>query len=201
MPDRLYLSLWLRGFSSVNMLRHFEQALRIFPFSKLSKTESTLRIYALEYREPPEFEEPFPQPLDPAAVIERAKCFLNADSCYELETAWDLWRWDPGERTGDKPENAWQLAPGKLTIACFGPEFDRNSDEHLRIDFGVESTFLPVPASPEGMAMIRANVQSLLRLVHDLEEKLSVERRLLWSESGENFAEKLRESLQSLEIQ
>jgi hypothetical protein len=44
-------------------------------------------------------------------------------------------------------------------------------------------------------------VQSLLRLVHDLEEKLSVERRLLWSESGENFAEKLRESLQSLEIQ
>jgi hypothetical protein len=201
MPDRLYLSLWLRGFSPVNMLRHYDQALRIVPFSKLARTESTLRIYALEYSEPPEFEEPFPQPLDPAAVIERAKQFLNPDSCYELDAAWDLWRWDPGGRTDDKPENAWRLAPNKLTIACFGPEFERDSDEHLRIDFGVESTFLPVPGAPEGMAMVRANVQSLLRLVHDVEEKLAVERRLLWSESGENFADKLRESLQSLDVQ
>ena len=201
MPDRLYLSLWLRGFSPANMLRHYEQALRIFPFSKLARTESTLRIYALEYTEPPAFEEAFPQPLDPAAVIERAKRFLNADSCYELEAAWDLWRWDPGGQAGDKPENAWRLAPNKVASACFGPEFERDTDDHLRIDFGVESTFLPVPHAPEGMAMIRANVQSLLRLVHDLEEKLAVERRLLWSESGENFADKLRESLQSLEIQ
>jgi hypothetical protein len=200
MPDRLYLSLWLRGFSPANMLRHYEQALRIFPFSKLTRTESTLRIYALEYTEPPAFEEPFPQPLDPAAVIERTRRFLNADSCYELEAAWDLWRWDPAS-AGDKSENAWQLAPNKVAIACFGPDFERDSDEPLRIDFGVESAFLPVPDSPEGMAMIRANVQSLLRLVHDLEEKLAVERRLLWSESGENFADKLRESLQSLDVQ
>ncbi|SRR5579884_974206 len=197
MPDRLYLSLWLRGFSPMNMLRHYEKALALFPFSKLAKAESALRIYAVEYAQPPVFEEPFPSPVDPAAVIERAKRFLNADSCYEFDAAWDLWRWDPGARVDLQPESAWQLAPSKVTISCFGPEFERDSDENLLFDFGVDTTFLPAPGAPEGMPMIRANVQSLLRLVHDLDDKLTVERRLLWSESGENFADKLRDSLQS----
>lgn len=199
MPDRLYLSLWLRGFSPMNMLRHYEKALALFPFSKLAKAESALRVYAVEYAEPPAFEEPFLAPVDPAAVVERAKRFLNADSCYEFDAAWDLWRWDPDARVDTLPGSAWQLAPSKVTISCFGPEFERDSDENLRYDFGADTIFLPVPAAPEGMPMVRANVQSLLRLVHDLDDQLAVERRLLWSESGENFADKLREALHPAE--
>jgi len=199
MPDRLYLSLWLRGFSPANMLRHYEKALALFPFSKLAKTESALRVYAVEYAEPPAVEESFPAPLDPAAVIERAKRFLNADACYELDAAWDLWRWDPGARVDNQPESAWRLAPSRVVISCFGPQFARDSDEHLLFDFGVDAAFLPVPDAPQGLPMLRANVQSLLRLVHDLDDRLAVERRLLWSESGQNFADKLGEALRSTE--
>ena len=37
MPDRLCLSLWILGFDEGNMLRHFEQMLGTFPFSRLDR--------------------------------------------------------------------------------------------------------------------------------------------------------------------
>jgi hypothetical protein len=43
--------------------------------------------------------------------------------------------------------------------------------------------------------VIQSNIKSLLKLVHDLDDALPVETRLLWSESGENFAEKLHQAL------
>jgi hypothetical protein len=46
--------------------------------------------------------------------------------------------------------------------------------------------------------MVRANIQSLLRLVHDMDDRLKVERRQLWSESGVNFAERLETTLRGL---
>jgi hypothetical protein len=183
--DRLYLSLWVHGFSPTNLLRHFERLLAAFPFSKLSRSESVLRIYALEYSEPPLVEFALPNPADPAAIVAQARQFQNADSCYELTTAWDLWRWD-----GD-----WALAPVRVVISCFGPEFENDSDENFRIDFGQEDQFLPGPGGTAGMKTVRANIQSLLRLVHDLDERLTVAQRRLWSESGGNFAERLQSAL------
>jgi hypothetical protein len=50
MPERLYLSLWIRGFEGRNMLRHFGAMLRQFPFSRLRPGLDTLRVYALEDR-------------------------------------------------------------------------------------------------------------------------------------------------------
>ncbi len=117
----------------------------------------------------------------------QAPKFQNADMCYELETAWDLWHWD-----GD-----WKLAPSRVLIICYGPEFERDGDENLRIDFGLDEQFLPGAGGPEGMRMLRENIQSLLRLVHDLDGRLKVEHRQLWSESGENFADLLQSALRA----
>lgn len=188
MADRLYLSCWIRGFGPMSMLRHYEKVLQAFPFSKLRRTESLFRIYAIEYSEPPLIEVPITAPVDTKAVIETAKEFQNADACYELETAWDLWTLD----------QEWKLAPSRVSITCFGPEFGHETDENLRIDFGLDQQFLPGPGGPEGMRMIRSNVQSLLRLVHDLDDKLRVENRQLWSESGQNFAERLETTLRGM---
>ena len=44
---------------------------------------------------------------------------------------------------------------------------------------------------------IQSNIKSLLKLVHDLDDALPVETRRLWSESGENFSEKLQQALQA----
>ena len=55
MPDQLYVSYWLRGFTGPNMLRHFDKALRRFPFSRL-KPAVGLTVYAVEISEPAVFE-------------------------------------------------------------------------------------------------------------------------------------------------
>ncbi len=185
MADRLYLSCWIRGFGAMSMLRHYEKVLQMFPFSKLKRTDSAFRVYAIEYSEPPLIEVPVAAPVNPTSVIDSAKEFQNADACYELDAAWDLWALDP----------EWKLAPSRVLISCYGPEFSRETDEHLRIEFGLDEQFLPGPGGPDGMPMIRANIQSLLRLVHDLDDRLRVDRRQLWSESGENSAERLEAAL------
>jgi len=41
------------------MLRHFGKMLEVFPFSKLAKVGPVLRVYAIEYKEPPLFERHF----------------------------------------------------------------------------------------------------------------------------------------------
>jgi hypothetical protein len=41
--------------------------------------------------------------------------------------------------------------------------------------------------------MVEGNIRSLLKLVADVEAALPIQKRLLWSESGGNFAERLAE--------
>jgi len=184
MPDQLYLSYWLRGFTGPNMLRHFEKALRVFPFSRL-KPGAALTVYAIELSEPAVFERIFPETPDVADLLAAAKDFRADDSAVEVEAAWDLWQFD-GE---------WKLTPSRVRFTCFGPQFERDLGENLQIDFGLEDRFLPQPELPNQLVMVRSNIRSLLRLVHDIDDSLPIERRQLWSESGGNFAERLQAAL------
>ncbi len=70
---------------------------------------------------------------------------------------------------------------------------------NLRIEFGIDTHFLPQRDLPDNFYMTQSNITSLLKLVHDLDDGLSVDKRLLWTESGENFAEKLQEALSQAE--
>ena len=185
MADQLYLSYWLRGFTPANMLRQFEKALGKFPFSTLTKVEPVLRVYAVSFSEAPVLETAFSNPPKADEIVAAAREFENDDCCFQVETFWDLWSWD----------NDWSLQPARALLACFGPVFEDSEDgENLRIDFGLEDLFLPSPHSG-GVPMVRANVQSLLRLVHDLDDSLAVQRRQLRSESGANFADRLQAAL------
>lgn len=187
MADQLYVSYWLRGFTAMGMLPQFEKAIAKLPFSKLTKVEPVLRIYGVSFNEAPVLETAFPNPPDPAAIAASAREFLHDDTCVQLEAAWDLWL----------HEADWKLQPSRVVIECYAPGFeDAERGENLRIEFGLDSKFLPTPER-EALPMVRANIQSLLRLVHDLDEALPVERRLLWSESGDNFASRLEAALSS----
>lgn len=188
MADRLYVSYWLQGFGPMTMIREYEKMLRLFPFSKLRRSQSAFRIYGLEHVEPPLLEVAVPAPVNAESVIAIAKDFQNADACYELDTAWDLWGF----------EEEWKLMPARVQLSCFGPEFANEEGEHLRIDFGPDRQFLPEPGDAESARIVRENIQSLLRLVHEIDNRLKVERRRLWSESGENFADRLQSALQEL---
>jgi len=185
MADQLYLSFRLRDFSPQNMLRHYEKLLRIFPFSRLARQASTLKVLAVDYNEPPLVEIPYPPPVPIEAVLAVAKDFENPDACYRLESWWDLWQF----------QKDWELTPSRVALCCFGPEFEHESDDDLTIEFGIDAHFLPQPDLPDSVRMVQSNIKSLLKLVHDLDDALPVETRRLWSESGENFSEKLQRAL------
>ena len=188
MADQLYLSYWFHGYGEQNMLRHYEKALRLFPFSRLSRQASVLRIIPVSYNEPAAFERAYPPPFEIDPLLIAAREFQHADSCYRLESAWDLWQF----------EQDWRIAPSPVALCCFGPEFDSDGGENLRVEFGLDAQFLPQPDLPDSVRMVQSNIRSLLKLVHDLDDRLGPERRQLWSESGENFPEKLQEALSVL---
>jgi len=88
-----------------------------------------------------------------------------------------------------------------VELACFGAEFDNgtertaNEQEDLRIDFGVDSHYLPRPDLTGSGRMTESNIRSMLRLVHELDSTLPVAKRKLETESGENFADRLQQVL------
>jgi hypothetical protein len=185
MADQLYLSYWVNGYTENNMLRHYERLLKLFPYSRLTRGETTFRVIPVSYAEPALLERPFKSPPDIAGVLAAAKEFQHPDCCYRLETAWDLWQFDTD----------WEVRPTPVSLCCLGPDFEQDLGENLRIEFGIETHFLPQPDLPNHATMTQSNVKSLLKLVHDLDDALRVEKRLLWTESGENFAEKLQQAL------
>jgi hypothetical protein len=190
MSDRLYLSCWVRGFNEANMLRHYSKLLDHFPFSKLATHTRALRIYAVEFAEPPVVEKPFEAEAETPDILAAARDFAAADCVCELDAAWDLWNFDKD----------WKLAPAAVTISCFGPQFENEHEDHLRIDFGLDAKFLPAPELEGSLRMHQSNLRSLLHLVSQIEKALPLSRRSLWSESGANFAEMLAKAVDEFSI-
>jgi hypothetical protein len=186
MSDRLYFSGWVQGFSDSNMLRHFGKMLDLFPFSKLAKAGPVLRVYAIEYVEPPLFERHFEPGVSVADMIAAARDFVQPDCCAEIEAAWDLWQ----------HRDDWKLWPSAVTLSCFGSGFEHDNDDHLRMDFGLDSKFVPAEDIEGSLRIQQSNLRSLLSLAGEIDKALPVERRLLWSESGANFAAILEEALE-----
>ena len=172
------------------MLRHFEKVLAKFPFSKLAAQGPLLRVRAIDMAEPLLLEKEFP----PTGVIEdlarMAREFVQEDCCVEVDAAWDLWQFD-----GD-----WKLAPAPIVLLCYGPGFQNETGDNLRIEFGLDSRFLPIEGVEGSIRMGQSNLRSLLHLVTDIERALPITQRSLWSESGVNFAELLADSVARLEI-
>ena len=183
MADQLYLSYWIRGFTEHNMLRHYERVLNGFPFSKLYP-RALLEVRAVDLAEPPLAEREFQDTIDPGVIVEAAKWFQNRDCAFELAAFWDLWQ------IGSEGE--FKLLPSAVRIICYAPLFESEYGEQIRIEFGLDSQFLPQREIPSSLTPIRQNIKSLLHLVKDLDGALTVDKRQLWSESGGNFAERLQ---------
>ncbi|MEO8100872.1 MAG: hypothetical protein ABI811_24475 [Acidobacteriota bacterium] len=185
MSDRLYLSCWTRNYDKASMLRRYEALLATFPFSKLYKSAPVLRVFAVSYSEPIILEKPLEPGASVEEVISSARDFAAGDCCVELEAAWDLWQY-----TDD-----WKLQPAPVVLSCMGPEFESGHDDHLRVDFGLETKFLPMPEITGSIKMQESNLRSLLHLVADIDKALPLSRRHLWSESGANFADLLANAI------
>ena len=191
MTDQLFLSIWLDPQSRASRLRHFEELLRLFPFSPREQPESVVSVHAIDTTEPPLSERPVNGPIDLAEVVSIFRDYQGDDVAYRLESWWELWQF----------EEDWKLTTAPVALSCFGPEFDNGTGEQpeeqedLRIEFGVDSNYLPRTDVPGSARLIESNIKSLLRLVHDIESLLPVVKRRLETESGENFADRLQQVL------
>jgi hypothetical protein len=183
MGDPIFLSLWLRGYSALALPVYFKKAVKAFPHSKL-KPGGVLRVFALSFQEAPQLEEFIDGEIDAQYLVEQAQQFLHEDCAFQLETSWDVYQWD-GE---------WELKPAKVLIEVYGPDFDTACGEQMRIDFGAEGLFLPTEHSDQ-LRPVQSNIRSLLHYAQDLENELSVDKRTLWTEEEENFADRLRAML------
>lgn len=85
-----------------------------------------------------------------------------------------------------------------------GAELDEQQSEHegqVQIDFGMDSPFLQeqVELTAKAETSVRANVQKLVEFTNKVEKASGASARLLWSESEENFAQKLISRLQKVQ--
>ena len=190
--DRLSLSMWLPPQLSNWRTRYYEKILSLTPFSQREQPQSTLTVRAINMAEPPLLEQALNGPVNLEEVGAILAEYQGNDIAFDLESWWDLWQYT---------ENDWQVKPTRILLSCFAQDFDNGTSlappeqEDLRIDFGVDTSFLPQPDLAGSGKLTESNVKSLLHLVRQIEEALPLERRLLETESGENFAEKLRLAL------
>jgi len=176
MPDHLHLSLWLPDKKLLALPAAFSKVLAAFPFSRL-RTELTLRVVAVEFNEPPLLEQEFASADDLDEIVASAREFLHEDTAFQLEAYWDLMRWE-----GD-----WRLKPSPVSIEVYAPEFEAPNGEQVNLDLGMEELYTPETESPGSFRAVQGNVASVLHLQRDLENALPLEKRLLWSDSGEDF--------------
>lgn len=197
MTDQLFLSIWLLEDRRASRVKYFEKLLRLFPFSQRSQPQSTISVQAVDTTEPPLLEQPVTGPFDVSEIMKTLTGYVGNDIAYRVESWWDLWQYD----------NDWNLRPARVMLSCFGPEFDSGTEwsgaaqEDLRIDFGVDAHYLPQPEITGSGKLIESNIKSLLRLVHELDSTLPVEKRKLETESGENFADRLKQAVTGNRIQ
>ena len=119
---------------------------------------------------------------DPDAITSAAAEFRSPDCAYLAGGYWDLWQ----------QQREWELIPAPALVGCYGPDFDNDLGDHLRLELGLDSHFLPRADQPQSAAMVKSNIQSVLRLARELDGALPVQKRTLWTESGEDFSERLR---------
>jgi hypothetical protein len=181
MGDRLFLTLWLRGFSTLALPVYFRKLMAAFPMSRLAPS-ARFRIVPISFAEPAQLEEDFEADKGLEELSAIVQQHLHDDCAYQVETRWDLWHWEEGD---------WTLKPSQVVIDLYGASFESEFGEQIRIDFGPDTLFLPEPRSDQ-LRPVQSNIRSLLHLAGDLEQALPLERRTLWSEGDEHLADRLR---------
>ncbi|HZQ70839.1 MAG TPA: hypothetical protein VFA68_20095 [Terriglobales bacterium] len=197
MADPLYFNLWFSSFEGEDMLPHALSVMRQFPFSTQRPGVTAIALHPVSWNEATILEEQFSPGVEPEAAVLIASDLLHEDYAYVFEAHWDLWALDQARKD-------WTVQPEQVRFIVRGVEFDEGAFEqegHIQVDFGSDSPFLQdqVALTSAAEAKVRANVQKLVEFTTRVEKSSGTSARLLWSESDENFAQKLIARLQKLQ--
>jgi len=196
MADPLYLSIWFSAFEADDMLPHALAVMRQFSYSAQRPGIVYLALHPVSWNEPTILEQRFRPGVLPEQAVLIASDLLHEDYAYRFEAFWDLWAvTENGE---------WALQPSQVNFLVHGTEFDGGVYEqegHIEVDLGTDSPFLQedVPMTIEAAARVRANVQKLVEFTSKVEKNAGANARLLWSESDQNFAQRLIARLQKVQ--
>jgi hypothetical protein len=201
MADRLYLSLWFPNFRLPALAPAIVSVLKQFSGAGHPLRVHAAAAYPISWNEPPFYqriyEEDEVKESAPEQAVAEATELLHDDFAYEFELKWDLWV--PETVGGLDP--VWKQEPVTVHVAGFGPQFDDGAYEQngqVRVDFGLDTPFLleDVELDQDGAEHVKRNVQKLVEVTNAIQENCGISSRLLWSDSGENLAQKLIARLQ-----
>ena len=197
MADALFLSLWFPSFELDEMLPRALAVMRQFPFSAAQSGISYVAMHPVSWNEPTIFEQRFRPGVPPEEAIVIAADLLHEDYAYVFEAFWDLWIFSPEEQD-------WVLQPSLVKFLVHGVQFEEGvyqHEGHVELDFGIDSPFLQdeVQLTSQAETRVRTNVQKLVDFTNKAEKSSGASGRLLWSESEENFAQKLIARLQRVQ--
>ncbi len=196
MADPLFLSLWFPSFEVEEILPYMLSVLRQFPYSTRAPGVSHLALQPMSWNEATILERQFSPPASSEAAVLAASELLHDDYAYLFEAAWDVWT--------AAPDQSSQHEPSIVRFVARALEFDDGAWEqegHIQIDIGLDSSFLQegVLLTREAEERVQANVRQLVEFTGKIEKNSGTSGRLLWSESEENFAQKLIARLQSVQ--
>jgi hypothetical protein len=201
MADRLYLSLWFPNFRLPALAPAIVSVLKQFSGAGLPLRVHAAAAYPISWNEAPFYqriyEEDEVKESAPEEAVAEATAILHDDFAYEFELKWDLWV--PESVGGLDP--VWKQEPVTVRVAGFAPQFDEGAYEQngqVRVDFGLDTPFLleDMELDQLGAEHVKRNVQKLVEVTNAIQENCGISSRLLWSDSGENLAQKLIARLQ-----
>jgi hypothetical protein len=196
MADILYYSLWYTDFEMIEMLPHALRALQQFVPSKALPGITQVEVHPISWNEPTILEQRYMPGISPEAAIVIAADLLHEDYAYVYESNWDLW--------APQLSGEWTQQPTPVRFIVRGEEFEEGEAKmqgEIQVDFGLDVPFLheELHLTEELESRVRANVQMLVDFIHRVEKNAGTATRLLWSESGENLAQKLIGRLQKVQ--
>ncbi len=204
MSDQLYLSLWYANFRFAELPLALARVMQQVAAVGGSERVRAATVYPLSWQEAPVYQRVYREEEEGgeaqmAHAIAGAAEMLHEDYAYEFEMTWDLWS---AEQAGGL-DAVWKKEPRVLRITGFGPRFDEGSFEqngHIRLELGSDTPFLQEGVNlDEGSAQyVQQNVEKLVELTTAIQKNAGAATRLLWSETGENLAQKLISRLQTL---
>jgi hypothetical protein len=201
MADRLYLSLWFPNFRLPALAPAIVSVLKQFSPAGHPLRVHAAAAYPISWNEPPFYqriyEEDEVKESAPEQAVAETTEMLHDDFAYEFELKWDLWV--PETVGGLDP--VWKQEPVTVHVVGFGPQFDEGAYEQngqVRVDFGLDTPFLleDIELDQDGAEHVKRNVQKLVEVTNAIQENCGISSRLLWSDSGENLAQKLIARLQ-----
>jgi hypothetical protein len=201
MADRLYLSLWFPNFRLQSLATAMVSVIKQFSGDGSEPRVHAAAAYPLSWNEAPLYQRIYEkdevQESAPERAVAAATESLHDDYAYEIELKWDLWQ---AETVGGL-DPTWKLEPLTVRVVGFGPEFDDGAYEqngHIRVDFGLDTPFLQdeVDLDDVNAEYIKRNVQRMVDVTNAIQQNCGISSRLLWSDSGENLAQKLIARLQ-----